>query len=66
MNNMSISNSVSGRDDLGPENFLFTGPETLVGRYLRLFWHPVFLSRNLPTGRAKPVKIMNEDFTLYR
>ena len=50
----------------GPKDFLFTSPDTLVGRYLRLFWHPVYLSRNLKAGRAVPVKIMNEDFTLYR
>ena len=52
--------------EFGPNDFLYTGPDTIVGRYLRLFWHPVYLSRDLKQGRAVPVKIMNEDFTLYR
>jgi 5,5'-dehydrodivanillate O-demethylase oxygenase subunit len=43
-----------------------TGPGTLAGRYLRTFWHPVYRSDELPAGRAKPVKIMGEEFTLYR
>jgi 5,5'-dehydrodivanillate O-demethylase len=42
------------------------GPGTLAGTYLRRFWHPVYLARELPAGRAKPVRIMGEDFTLYR
>ena len=43
-----------------------TGPGTLAGRYLRQFWQPVFNSDELPAGRAKPIRIMSEDFTLYR
>src|SRR5437773_8570928 len=43
-----------------------TGPVTLAGRYMRRFWHPVALARDLKPGRALPVKIMSEDFTLYR
>ncbi|MFM9969554.1 MAG: Rieske 2Fe-2S domain-containing protein [Burkholderiales bacterium] len=43
-----------------------TGPGTLAGRYLRQFWQPVFNSNELPSGRAKPIRIMSEDFTLYR
>ncbi|MBM2812333.1 MAG: hypothetical protein HW416_3092, partial [Chloroflexi bacterium] len=39
---------------------------TLAGRYLRLFWQPVAVSRQLEPGRARPVRIMSEDFTLYR
>ena len=62
---MAADASVSP-DEIGPRDFLLTGPDTLVGRYLRRFWHPVYLSRDLKAGRAAPVKIMNEDFTLYR
>lgn len=47
-------------------DFAHTGPGTLAGRYLRRFWHPVRKSNDLPRGRAFPIKIMNEDFTLYR
>ncbi len=43
-----------------------TGPGTLAGRYLRRFWQPVYHAFDLPPGHAKPVRIMSEDFTLYR
>src|SRR4051812_43770321 len=47
-------------------DFAHTGPGTLAGRFMRKFWHPVYRAQDLPAGRAKPVKIMNEEFTLYR
>ncbi|HZT05479.1 MAG TPA: Rieske 2Fe-2S domain-containing protein [Chloroflexota bacterium] len=47
-------------------DFVHTGPDTLAGQYLRLFWHPIMRSDDLPTGRAKPIRIMSEDLTLYR
>jgi 5,5'-dehydrodivanillate O-demethylase len=50
----------------GPKDFVRTGPETIMGRYMRLFWQPVYLGRELKAGRAVPLKIMTEDFTLYR
>jgi 5,5'-dehydrodivanillate O-demethylase oxygenase subunit len=43
-----------------------TGPGTLAGRYMRRFWHPVYLASDLKPGRAVPVTLMSEDFTLYR
>jgi 5,5'-dehydrodivanillate O-demethylase len=43
-----------------------TGPDSLGGRYLRRFWHPVYRAQDLPAGQAKPVRILSEDFTLYR
>jgi len=43
-----------------------TGPGTLAGRYLRQFWQPVARSQDVVSGRAKPVRIMSQDFTLYR
>ena len=42
------------------------GADTWAGKYLRRFWHPVELSRNLKPGRAKPIRVLGEDFTLYR
>jgi 5,5'-dehydrodivanillate O-demethylase len=48
------------------EDFGHTGPGTLAGRYLRTFWQPVYLGRELAAGRAAPLRIMGEDFTLYR
>jgi 5,5'-dehydrodivanillate O-demethylase oxygenase subunit len=43
-----------------------TGPGTPAGRYLRRFWQPVYHSVDLRPGRAAPLRIMGEDFTLYR
>src|SRR5215470_2335861 len=43
-----------------------TGPGTLAGKYLRMFWQPVYRSQDLQPGWAKPIKIMSEEFTLYR
>lgn len=48
------------------KDFAHTGPGTLAGRYLRSFWQPVFEARDLIAGRAVPIRIMSEDFTLYR
>ena len=47
-------------------DFVHTGPATLAGRYMRMFWHPVFVSEELRPGRAVPIQIMAERFTLYR
>ncbi len=47
-------------------DFRLTGPGTLGGRYFRTFWHPVYLAADLPAGKAVPIRIMSEDFTLYR
>ena len=43
-----------------------TGPETPAGKFLRTFWHPVFVSEKLEKGQAKPVKVMDQAFTLFR
>ena len=40
-----------------------TAPDTLGGRYMRLFWHPVYRSEELKPGWAKSIKIMSESFT---
>ena len=42
------------------------GPGTPAGRYLRLFWQPVMRAKDLAPGRAKPLEILGEKFTLYR
>jgi 5,5'-dehydrodivanillate O-demethylase len=47
-------------------DFYYTEPGTLAGRYMRKFWHPVYRAEDLPPGWAKPIKIMGEQFTLYR
>jgi 5,5'-dehydrodivanillate O-demethylase oxygenase subunit len=52
------------RDDSA--DFVHTGPDTLAGRYMRMFWHPVHLAQELKPAHAVPIRIMSEDFTLYR
>jgi len=47
-------------------DFVHTGPGTAAGRFMRTFWQPVFVAKDLEPGAAKPVKLMLEDFTLYR
>ena len=42
------------------------GPGTPSGRYLRLFWQPVMRAKDLPPGRARPLEILGEKFTIYR
>jgi phenylpropionate dioxygenase-like ring-hydroxylating dioxygenase large terminal subunit len=43
-----------------------TGPGTIAGRYMRSFWQPVARAEDIAIGRAKPLRVMSEDFTLYR
>ncbi len=47
-------------------DLVHTDPGTPGGHYLRLFWQPVYRAQDLPAGRAIPLRIMGEDFTLYR
>lgn len=43
-----------------------TGPGTLAGRYLRLFWQPVCHSVDVAVKKTKQLRIMGEDFMVYR
>jgi 5,5'-dehydrodivanillate O-demethylase len=43
-----------------------TGPGTLGGKLMRSVWQPVSLSDAVEPGRAIPIKVMDEEFTLYR
>src|ERR1041384_7127479 len=47
-------------------DFVHTGPQTAAGRFMRTFWHPVYVAKELEPGSAKPLRIMGEDFTLFR
>ena len=33
---------------------------------MRRFWMPVMRAEDLPKGHAKPIRVMSEDFALYR
>ncbi len=48
------------------KDFWHTGPGTLAGRYMRMFWQPVYRAEDVLPGRAKPFRVMSEDLTLYR
>jgi 5,5'-dehydrodivanillate O-demethylase len=41
-------------------------PGTPTGLYLRRFWQPVLRAKELAAGRARPIEILGEKFTLYR
>jgi hypothetical protein len=42
------------------------GPDAMVGRVLRQYWHPVAVAADLKPGVARPLRILGEEFTLYR
>ena len=43
-----------------------TLPGTPGGIFMRQFWHAVCRSEDLPAGQARPIRIMSEDYALYR
>jgi len=47
-------------------DFAHTDPGTLAGRFMRRFWHPVWVADELPRGTAQSAMLMGEEFTLYR
>jgi 5,5'-dehydrodivanillate O-demethylase oxygenase subunit len=43
-----------------------SSPGTPMGQLLRRFWQPVALSDSIETGKARALRVMGEDLTLYR
>ena len=43
-----------------------TKPGTPGGAFMRQFWVAVARSKDIAVGEAKPLRIMSEDFTIYR
>lgn len=43
-----------------------TGADTDMGKLLRTFWQPVAVAKDVEPGKAKAIRIMGEDLTLYR
>ena len=62
----SVAQATNGASTDDYTDFEHTGPGTLAGRYMRRFWQPIYMAADLPAGHAKPIRIMSEDFTLYR
>lgn len=58
--------TVNGDLSLTYHDLLRTGPGTLAGRYLRSFWQPVLRAQDLGRGEAKPIRVMSEDFAVFR
>jgi 5,5'-dehydrodivanillate O-demethylase len=56
----------NGMNGSATADFVHTGPGTIAGAYLRRFWQPIYRAEDLQPGRAVPVRLMGEDFTLYR
>ncbi len=65
MTETSINNS-DGRYKVTDLDLHATGPGTLAGRYLRMFWHPICLSAEVEKGSSRREKIMSEFITIYR
>jgi hypothetical protein len=42
------------------------GPTSPAGRFLRRFWQPICVSEILKAGRAIPLRMFDDDFTLFR
>ena len=57
---------MSGQEKMKFADMEPIGPGTPSGRYLRRFWHPVMRAKDLPIGKAKPLKVLGETFTIYR
>jgi 5,5'-dehydrodivanillate O-demethylase len=49
-----------------PIDIATTKPGTPGGIFMRQFWHVVMRSQDLALGKAVPLRIMNEEFTLFR
>jgi 5,5'-dehydrodivanillate O-demethylase len=43
-----------------------TKPGTAGGIFMRQFWHAIMRSEDLPPGRAMPVRIMSENYAVFR
>ncbi len=61
-----MARRIPNASGLEPDEPVRTGPGTLAGRYLRRFWQPVFHGADLAGERALPLRVLGEDFTLYR
>jgi len=53
-------------EKVGEVDFVHTGQGTLAGRYMRMFWQPIYIADRLQPGHALPIQAMGEKFTLYR
>ena len=70
MSSVSVARNVvplaPGRKKVSEKDIGRTGPGTLAGKYLRSFWQPVLHAVDLRAGRTRLLRVMSEDFALYR
>jgi phenylpropionate dioxygenase-like ring-hydroxylating dioxygenase large terminal subunit len=57
-----------GQQGLGGEweELVQSAPGTPMGTFLRRFWQPIGVSTDVDVGCAATVKVLNENYTLYR
>ncbi len=60
----SSTRAAHGNESLGLLHQTAAG--TLMGRLLRNFWQPVALASDVATSKARGIRILGEDLTLYR
>jgi 5,5'-dehydrodivanillate O-demethylase oxygenase subunit len=58
--------NIESHKTISTSDIVHTGPGTIAGIYMRMFWQPVCVAAELKLGRAKPLRIMSENFTVYR
>jgi 5,5'-dehydrodivanillate O-demethylase len=61
---MATRKRQAGKSDY--RDFAHIGPTTLAGRFLRRFWQPVYVAKDLAPGIPVRIKRFDEYFTLYR
>ena len=61
----NVSSETSVRSRYGVD-LATTKAGTPGGIFMRQFWIAVYDSDDLPAGRAMPIRIMGEDYTIYR
>lgn len=66
MSDHTTAAAVAERTSVTNSDLVRTGPGTLAGRYLRMFWQPVARAQDIAPGRALPVQVMGESVTVYR
>ena len=62
----AVANSEAGQKPSRDVDFASAGPGTPGGIFLRKFWQPICISSELAVGKAKPIHVMGEKYTLYR
>jgi 5,5'-dehydrodivanillate O-demethylase len=65
---MTASNKITSLDSRRSARIdcASTGPGTPAGLYMRQFWQPVYHCADIAVGDTVPLRIMSEEFTLYR